>query len=68
MFLEEPDEEDWRSLIKEKVEKLEHGGSVKDLKDCTLIEGELFKRGNCIRGCLEISCQDVSVRRKENRI
>ena len=31
-------------MIKEKVEKLEHGGSVKDLKDYTLIEGELYRR------------------------
>ena len=44
MFLKELDEEDWRSSIKEKVEKLEHGGSFKDLKDYTLIEGELYRR------------------------
>ena len=31
MFPKEPDGEDWRNLIKEKVEKLERGGSVKDL-------------------------------------
>lgn len=44
MFPKEPDGEDLRNLIKEKVEKLEHGGSVKDLKDYTLIDRELYRR------------------------
>ena len=41
-------------MIKEKVEKLEHGGSVKDLKDYTLIEGELYKRlpGGILSRCV----------------
>ena len=54
MFPEEPEKEDWRNLIKEKVEKLEHGGSVKDLKDYTLIEGELYKRlpGGILSRCV----------------
>lgn len=42
MFPEEPDKEDWRNPVKEKIEKSEHGGSIKDLKDYTLIEGELY--------------------------
>lgn len=44
MFLEEPGEEDWRSAIKKEMGKLEHGGSIKELKDYTLIEGQLYKR------------------------
>ena len=44
MFPEEPDEEDCRSLIKEKVKKLDQKGSVKDLKDYTLIKEELYRR------------------------
>ena len=43
MFSEEPDEKDWRSEIK-RVGKLECMGNIKELKDYTLIEGELYKR------------------------
>ena len=44
MFLEEPDEEDWRSKIKREVGKLKRRGSIKELKDYTLIDGELYRR------------------------
>ena len=54
MFPKEPDEEAWRSLIKEKVEKLEHRGSVKDLNNYIMIEGELFRRllGGILSRCV----------------
>ena len=42
--MEEPGEEDWRSVIKKEMGKLEHGGSIKELKDYTLIEGEFYRR------------------------
>ena len=44
MFPEEPDEEDWQSEIKREVGKLERRGSIKELKDYTLIKGELYRR------------------------
>lgn len=44
MFLEEPKQKDWRDEIKKEIGKLEHGGSIRELKDYTLIEGELYKR------------------------
>ena len=44
MFSKEPSEEEWRSVIKREVGKLECGGSIKELKDYTLIEGDLYKR------------------------
>lgn len=31
-------------MVRKKVEKLEHEASVKDLKDYTLIKGELYMR------------------------
>lgn len=43
MFLKEPDEEDW-SMIKKEIGKLECGGSIKELKDYTLIAGELYRK------------------------
>ena len=44
MFLEESEQKDWRDEIKREIGKLEHGGSIKELKDYTLIEGELYRR------------------------
>ena len=44
MFLEKPNEEDWRSEIKREMGKLKHRGSIKELKDYTLIEGEQYRR------------------------
>jgi len=44
MFPEEPNEEDKRSEIKREVGKLKREGSIKELKDYTLIEGELYRR------------------------
>ena len=58
MFLEESKQKDWRDEIKGKIGRLEHGGSIKELKDYTLIEGELYRR---LSGG---SCLDVSMRRK----
>ena len=35
---------DWRSEVKEKMKKAELGGNIKELKDYTQIEGELYRR------------------------
>ena len=39
MFLEELEQKDWRDEVKGKIGKLGHKGSIKELKDCILIEG-----------------------------
>ena len=44
MFPKEPEQQDWRNKVKGKMERLGHGGSIKELKDYTLIEGELHRR------------------------
>ena len=44
MFLEESEQKDWRDEVKRKIGKLGHEGSIKELKDYTLIEGELYRR------------------------
>jgi len=44
MFPEEPKQQDWRNEIKEKIKEAGHRGSIKELKDYTLIEGELYRR------------------------
>ena len=44
MFPEESDKEDWRNEIKREMGKLERRGTVKELKDYTLIKGELYRR------------------------
>ena len=54
MFLEELGEEDWRSAIKKEMGKLKHGGSIKELKDYTLLEGELYRKlpGGILSKCI----------------
>ena len=54
MFPEESEQKDWRDEIKGKIEKLEHRGSIKELKDYTLIAGELYKRlpGGILSRCI----------------
>jgi len=54
MFPEESEQKDWRDEIKGKIGKLEHGGSIKELKDYTLIEGELYRRlpGGVLSRCI----------------
>ena len=44
MFPREPKQQDWRSEVKEKVRETGSGGSIKELRDYTLIERELYKR------------------------
>ena len=44
MFPEELEQQDWRNEVKGKMKKSGHEGSIKELKDYTLIEGELYKR------------------------
>ncbi|XP_050289941.1 uncharacterized protein LOC126728116 [Quercus robur] len=54
MFPEESEKEDWRNEIKREMRKLMCGGSIKELKDYTLIEGELYKRlpGGILSKCI----------------
>ena len=54
MFPEELEQEDGRDEIKREIGKLEHGGSIKELKDYTLIEGELYRRlpGGIMSRCI----------------
>jgi len=44
MSLEEPEQQDWRNEVKEKIKESGHEGSIKELKDYTLIEEELYRR------------------------
>ena len=44
MFPEEPKQQDWQNEIKEKIKEARHGGSIKELRDYTLIKGELYRR------------------------
>ena len=44
MFPEESKQKDWRDEVKRKIGKLGHKGSIKELKDYTLIEGKLYRR------------------------
>ena len=54
MFPEGPEQQDWRSEVKEKMKEAGYGGSIKKLKDYTLIEGELYKRlsGRILSWCI----------------
>ena len=54
MFPKEPEQQDWRNEIKEKIKEAEHGGSIKGLKDYTLIEGKLYRRlfGGILSRCI----------------
>ena len=58
MFPKELEQNDWRNEIKGKIGKLEHRGIIKELKDYTLIKGELY------RGFPRGSCLDVLVKKK----
>ena len=44
MFPEELEQQDWRNEVKGKMKKSGHEGSIKELKDYILIEGELYRR------------------------
>ena len=44
MSPKKPEQKDWRDEVKGNIGKLGHEGSIKELKDYTLIEGELYKR------------------------
>ena len=44
MFPEEPEQQYWRNKVKEKIKEVGHGGSIKELRDYTLVEGELYRR------------------------
>ena len=44
MFPEEPEQQDWRSEIEKKIKEIGYRGSIKELRDYTLIKGELYRR------------------------
>ena len=44
MYPGESKQWDWRSEVKEKMKKAGPGGNIKELKDYTQIEGELYRR------------------------
>ena len=44
MSPKEPEHQDWRNEVKEKIKEAGHGGSIKELRDSTLIEGKLYRR------------------------
>ena len=44
MLPEKSKQKDWRDEIKGKIRRLEHNGSIKELKYYALIEGELYRR------------------------
>ena len=52
--LEELEHQDWRNEVKEKIKKSRHEGSIKELKDYTLIEEELYRRlpGGILSRCI----------------
>ena len=54
MFPEESEQQDWRSGVKEKMKKAGYGGCIKELKDYTLIKGELYRRlpGGILSRCI----------------
>ena len=54
MFPREPERKDWRDKIKGKIENLGHKGSIKELKDYTLIEEKLYRRllGGILSRCI----------------
>ena len=45
---------DWRSEVKEKMKEAGLGGSIKELKEYALIEGELYRRllGGILSRCI----------------
>ena len=44
MFLEEPEQQDWKSEVEKKIKEIGYRGSIKELRDYTLIKGELYRR------------------------
>ena len=54
MSSKEPEWQDWRNEVKEKIKEARHGGSIKELRDYTLIEGDLYRRlpGGILSKCI----------------
>ena len=44
MFPEEPEQQDCRSEVEKKIKEIGYRGSIKELRDYTLIKGELYRR------------------------
>ena len=54
MYPRESKQWDWRSEIKEKMKEAGPRGSIKELRDYTLIKGELYRRlpGGILSRCI----------------
>ena len=54
MYPGESKQWDWRSEVKEKMKKAGPGRNIKELKDYTQIEGELYRRllGGILSSCI----------------
>ena len=54
MYPRESKQWDWRSEVKEKMKKAGPRGNIKELKDYTQIEGELYRRlpGGILSRCI----------------
>ena len=69
MFPEESEKKDWRDEIKGKIGELEHRGSIKELKDYTLIEGELYRRlpGGILSKCINEKERNIRLEELHNQ-
>ena len=69
MFPEESEKKDWRDEIKGKIGELEHRGSIKELKDYTLIEGELYRRlpGGILSRCINEKESNIRLEELHNQ-
>ena len=54
MFPEGPKQQDWKSKVKEKVKEARYGKSIKELRDYTHTEVELYRRlpGGILSQCI----------------
>ena len=70
MFLEEPEQQDWRNKVKEKIKEARHGGSIKELRDYTLIEGELYRRlsGRILSRCIKEKERKLRLEKLHNQV
>lgn len=67
--MEESGEDDWRSVIKKEMGKLKHGGTIKELKDYTLLEGELYRRqpGGILSRCISKKEEKLKLKELHNQ-
>ena len=69
MFPKESKQKDWRDEIKRNIGKLEHERSIKELKDYTLIEGELYRRlpGGILSRCINEKERNIRLEELHNQ-